>query len=176
MNAWKVILSTLVIFVAGVVTGGLLVSSALRIARPRQFNAQGAAIPPGGQRPVAANPWQTRNVDLLRRMDHELDLTPEQRPHIEKIMTASQERIAGIWKPVAPQMNREMQAVRAEIRAELTAEQQKKFDGFAKPRPNQEKPWLNQEKRRSPTNSGPGSESNLDSINPALTNTSPTRP
>lgn len=174
MNAWKVILSTLVIFIAGVVTGGLLVSTSIRIAqiRPRQFNnGPGGAAAPGGTRPMAANPWQTKNLDLLRRMDRELDLTPEQRPHIEKIMSASQERVAAIWKPVAPQMNREMQAVRAEIRAELTPDQQKKFDGFAKPRPNQDK-----DRRRGQTNSAPVNLTNEDSFNSIATNGLPSRP
>jgi len=175
VNAWKVILSTLVIFIAGVVTGGLLVSTSIRIAqiRPRltNNNGQGGAAAAGGMRPMAANPWQTRNMDLLRRMDRELDLTPDQRPHIEKIITASQDRLAAIWKPVAPQMNREMQAVRIEIRAELTPDQQKKFDGFAKPRANQDR-----DRRRGQTNFGPGSVSNEDLLNSSLSNSPLSRP
>ena len=62
MNAWKVILSTLVIFIAGVITGGLLVTHTVRVFR-------GDARPPNS-RPAAAmgTPWQAKNKDLLRRM------------------------------------------------------------------------------------------------------------
>ena len=83
MSAWKVILATLVIFGAGVVTGGLLVSYAVHANQtpPKQVITQSAV-----------NPWQLRSRELLRRMDRELDLTPEQRKHIEKIITDSQER------------------------------------------------------------------------------------
>jgi len=168
VNAWKVILSTLVIFIAGVLTGGLVVSSALRIAqiRPRPANGPGGG---GGPNAMAANPWQVRNVDLLRRMDRELELTPEQHANIEKIIAASQERTKVIWKPIAPVMNKEMQAVHAEIREELTPDQKKKFDGFAKPRPGQER-------RRSQTNSGPGRLNGTNWLDSDFTNAVPSKP
>lgn len=144
MNAWKVIAATLVIFIAGVVTGGLLVTYAVRV---EQVVAVGASVKPSQNPPAkpsngfnaqAASPWQLRSRDLLRRMDRELGLTQEQHQAIEKILTTSEERTKSLWKPIAPLMNKEMQIVHGEIRDELTPEQQKKFDGFNKQRPGTE--------------------------------------
>lgn len=129
MNAWKVIVSTLVIFIAGVVTGGLLVTHTVRVFH-------GDARPAMNRNPLAPgnpiSPWQIKNKDLLRRMDRDLDLTPEQHARIERIMAASAERTKALWKPIAPLMNKETQLARAEILEELTSEQRKKFEGFAK--------------------------------------------
>jgi Spy/CpxP family protein refolding chaperone len=141
VNSWKVILATLVIFGAGVVTGGLLVSYAVRAntsAQPRpqpQFASQGQA--------QGLTPWQIRNRELVRRMDRELDLTSAQRDRIEKIIADSQERTKGLWKPIVPQMAREMQHVNAQIRDELTSDQQKKFDDIFKQRPLRKNEDLN---------------------------------
>jgi hypothetical protein len=130
VNAWKVIVSTLVIFIAGIVTGGLLVTLTLRF-RPVE-NPKPVVSAANVQ---AGNPFLLRNKDLLKRMDRELDLTPEQHTHIESIIAESQKRIR--W---------EMQQVRVEIVRELTPEQRKKFEGFPKGRPGFEK-------RRNGTNS-----------------------
>jgi len=151
VNAWKVIVSTLVIFIAGVVTGGLLVTYALqyRQNRPKPANIANA---PG------ANPWALRNKELLRRMDRELDLTSEQHARIDAIMSTSEERTKSLWKPIMPLMNKETQLVRAEIRDQLNAEQKKKFDDFGKQRPGQGK-------NRPATNSGPVNLTNSSSAN-----------
>jgi hypothetical protein len=143
VNAWKVIFSTLVIFIAGVVTGGLLVTHTFHEFRgdlrqasinPNANTNRSMALGPG-----AGNPWQMRNKELLRRMDRELDLTPEQHTNIEHTMIASAERTRNLWKPIAGLMAKETQLVHAEIRAQLTPEQAKKFDGFSKGRPNMER-------------------------------------
>jgi hypothetical protein len=144
VNAWKVILSTLVIFIAGVITGGLLVTNALKVrqSRPKPPNS---ANGPNGPNAQAANPWLAKNRELLRRMDRELDLTPEQHTHIEAIIATSQERTKALWKPIAPQMNKETQLVHSEIRDLLDPDQKKKFDGF--------KVRVGPEKHRNATNS-----------------------
>lgn len=129
MNAWKVILPTLVIFIAGVVTGGVMV----KYGMAHKPEKQKITLIPSG---VPGNPWTLRNKELLRRMDRELDLTPEQHKDIEQIIQTSQKRIQILLKPVAPQLNREMQEVRSEIAKELTSDQRKKFEGFNKPRGN----------------------------------------
>src|SRR4051812_4691261 len=125
VKIWKVILATLVIFGAGVITGGLLVNHVVKIKKTANKPA-----PPL----QALTPWQQRSRDLLHRMERELDLTPEQRQHVEKIIMESQERTRSLWKPIAPQMNREMVRVREEMREELTPEQRKRFDELLKPR------------------------------------------
>lgn len=175
MNAWKVILSTLVIFIAGVITGGLIVTHSFNVLHPggearQQANTNAPAVAsvntntnnrpmaagPGGL--GAATPWQARNKELLRRMDRELDLTPDQHTNIEHIMISSAERTKNLWKPIVGLMAKETQLVHAEIRAQLTPDQAKKFDGFGKLRPNMD--------RRRGTNSVP--------TDPPLTN--PTAP
>jgi hypothetical protein len=135
VNSWKVILATLVIFGAGVVTGGLLVNYAIR-SNGGINPATGIAAANQQQRPAqmpALTPWQLRNRDLVHKMDRALDLTPEQRDHITKIIADSQDRTKALWKPIAPQMNRELQRVHAQIRDELTPDQQKKFDEIMRP-------------------------------------------
>jgi Spy/CpxP family protein refolding chaperone len=81
-----------------------------------------------------ANPWQIRNRDLLRRMDRELALTPDQHAQIEKFMTGSQERTQHLWEPIAQEMNKETVQVCDEIREVLTPEQRTKFDTLLRPR------------------------------------------
>ena len=149
MNAWKVILATLVIFGAGVVTGGLLVSYAVHANQtpPKQIVTQSAV-----------NPWQLRSRELLRRMDRELDLTPEQRLHIEKIIADSQERTKALWKLVAGPMNKEVQKALGQIRDELSPEQRQKFNEFARP-------GQGQNRRRLLTNSPSAGMTNPPSTN-----------
>jgi hypothetical protein len=128
VNSWKVILATLVIFGTGVVTGGLLVSHAVG-ERPVP------APPPPVIQAEAATPWAARMRDLMRRMDLQLALQPEQRTRIEKIMVDSQERTKVLWQPILPQMNQEMQSVRVQIRGELNPNQRRKFEMLFRPRP-----------------------------------------
>lgn len=155
MSAWKVILATLVIFGAGVVTGGLLVSYAVHANQilPKQVYAQ-----------PALNPWQLRSRELLRRMDRELNLTPAQRERIGKIITDSQERTKALWKPIAAPMNKEMQRMMGEIRDELSPDQRQKFNELAKPR-------LLQDRRHQSTNAP-----STGMTNPASTNALPANP
>ena len=162
MNAWKVILSTLVIFIAGVITGGLLVTNAFRVkeSRPKQINVGNNNV---------ANPWLTRNKELLRRMDRELELTPEQHERIERIIDASQERTKFLWKPIMPQMSKEMQLAHSQIRDELTADQKKKFDGFVRQHPAQERHRLG-------TNALSGNVTNSSSSSNIVTNAAPASP
>lgn len=127
MNAWRVILATLVIFGTGVVTGGLLVTYALHTNSPTPVPAQ-----PGTQ--TALNPWQLRG-QLLRRLVKDLNLTSGQREHIEDIIKDSQERTRNIWKPVQGPMNREIQRMFREVRDQLTKEQNEKLDELLRAHP-----------------------------------------
>jgi len=173
VNAWKVILATLVIFIAGVLTGGLLVILSFKVEHGLQTKVEQALQSPpvrpnkstnGPNNPNAAlatSPWQVRIHDLIRRMDRELDLTPGQRQQIEGIIGAGQERMRILWKPIAPQMNHEMQFVNSQIREVLTPEQKAKFDEFPKTRA--------QPGRHNMTNSLPGGLTNSVATNaPAI--------
>ena len=160
MNSWKVILATLVIFGTGVVTGGLLVSYAVHapivVPHPNPTPA-----PP--QQTAGATPWLQRARELLRRMDRDLELTPEQHKRMEKLITESADRTKELWKPIAPLMNKEMLKLHREMREELNVDQRKKFDEISKPR-------IGLKNGRFGTNQPPGIDTNSAPANGASTN------
>ncbi len=114
MKVWKVILAALVIFAAGVVTGGLTV----RLRTPHPAPANGS-VNVGPLRP---------HRDLLDRMQRQLYLTPTQREHIEKILRDNHERMKQLWDTIAPQAQEERRRVHELIRAELRPEQRERFE------------------------------------------------
>jgi hypothetical protein len=156
VNSWKVILATLVIFGSGVVTGGLLVSYAVH-------TNIGSPPRPGPAQPQATNPWLQRARELLRRMDRELNLTPEQHLRIEKLINESADRTKSLWKPIAPLMNKETQRLHRDIRDILDSDQRKQFDEISKQR-------ANQQGRRPGTNQPPGFQTNSAPSNAAPAN------
>ena len=115
----------MVIFGTGVVTGGLLVkySNSNRIPRP---HGSGPGRP---AQPVSASGMK---FEFLRRAERELNLTPEQRERIDKIISASQERTKKIMEPVTPKIREDMKQTKEEFRAVLTPEQQQRFDELLK--------------------------------------------
>ncbi len=123
MNTWKIVFATLVIFVAGVVTGGLVVSYAER-SQPKRHRVTPQKISntmPKGLR-----------LDFLQNLDREIALTPEQRSRIEKIISEGQERNRQIWNRVTPDIRREMQVTRDRIRATLEPGQIPRFEELMK--------------------------------------------
>jgi len=117
VNTWKPILAALVIFAAGVVTGGLT----LRLAMPSRNPVTRAGLPPLGVR-------GEQRRDLLDRMARELYLGPDQRERIDQILRESQERTRLLWESIAPQARAEQRRVRERIREELQPDQRSKFD------------------------------------------------
>lgn len=128
----------MIIFGCGVVTGGLVVkvrtttkTRTVRVdqnGRPIKPDRTASATTPG------VPPWQLQRKEFLDKMDKQLDLTPEQRQKIDKVMHDSLDRTRPLWQQIAPQMRDEMKRVREEIRQQLTPEQQKKFNDLLKPR------------------------------------------
>ena len=123
MSAWKPILAALVIFAAGVVTGGLTVGLRRQPVGPRWATSS----------PDLPRPWLTQRLaaqqgDLFRRMEKHLELTPEQRQRLEAIVRESQERIRALADDLAPQTRGELRRMREKIREELTPEQRRKFE------------------------------------------------
>jgi Spy/CpxP family protein refolding chaperone len=117
MVNWKVTLATLLIFVSGFVTGGL-------VTRHRTAQAQAPRSSPSPRSPGGPfNPG-----DFLKRMEKDLNLTTEQKTRIEAILVASQKRTQPMWDEFGPKLREEMHRTRDAIRAELTPEQQTKFD------------------------------------------------
>ena len=132
MNAWKIILATVVIFGCGVVTGGLLVNYVERAHPEIRHPAAG----PGRSRPASQElPLprpQMLDQQFVEQLDAALRLTPEQREKIGKIIADGQERNRDLWKLVSPQFREVMQDVRQHIRAVLTPEQRKQFEELMK--------------------------------------------
>jgi hypothetical protein len=140
VNAWKIILATVVIFAAGVFTGGFLVNcidrshrphhppqSASNIQRPPEINEH-PEVRPLPEPPLA----RQMSKDFLKRLDDKLQLTPEQHAKIEKIIADGQERNHELWTNVAPKMRAVMLDVNHQIREQLSAGQQKDFEELLK--------------------------------------------
>jgi hypothetical protein len=143
MNTLKIILATVIIFGAGVITGGLLVKNAVE-SRPKDLPPPTAEAAP---HPQANNPEPDQSFapELLRprppemlgkqfvqQLDKKLLLTPEQRLVIGKIVAEGQERNHEIWTNVAPELRRVLQDVRQQIRDQLTPDQRKKYEELLK--------------------------------------------
>jgi Spy/CpxP family protein refolding chaperone len=125
VNTWKVILATLVIFIAGVVTGGLLVRYTEQNA-PRRGER---SAPPRPAQPGAAG---LVRMDFLRRVQKELDLTPDQHQRVDKMLKEHQEQIKKIVEPIEPDIQEEVQTAKDEFLETLTPTQRVRFDELLK--------------------------------------------
>ena len=141
MNNWKVIptivLATVLIFGAGVFSGGLLVNY-VKTARPKKITITKVELPATNAVVVAASTNaptlspakpatrlpEILNKEFLQRLDAELRLNPEQHEAVQKIISEGQSSTRKI-----------MNTARLEIREVLTAEQQKQFDGLVRKQP-----------------------------------------
>ena len=154
MNTWKVILATLVIFGSGVVTGGLLVSHSERVkqrqvwlqnrnqpSRPVRSELRPSAPVPSGANPAAQPPGSMTSpllptalrLDLLQRIERQIQLTPGQREKIEEILREGQERSRQIMEPIQGELQKQVRVTRERIREVLTQDQQGKFDELMRP-------------------------------------------
>ena len=129
MKIWKVILAALVIFIAGVVTGGLT-ANIRHNADTRPAVRSPLRTPP---------PWATGKADfpqrdLLRHLEKQLVLTPAQKEHIGKLLRDYDNRKKALWEQIAPQMRDEYRSLRENIGSELGPEQKKKFQELFRPR------------------------------------------
>ena len=118
MNTWKPILAALVIFAAGVVTGGLTI----KLRQPRLAHPASAQI-----KRQAALPREGQLRELSRRMQNQLDLTPDQRERIESIIRNSQEKMKSLRDQVGQRITEESREMRQRIRDVLTVEQRHSF-------------------------------------------------
>ncbi len=153
MNVWKIVCATLVIFIAGIVTGVVLVRIGERgpkpwLRQPRELanrpltNNAGQFNPPNNpNRPNASpgnNPGNPNAGPMSREfvaaLDRELRLTPEQREQVKKIMSAGQERIRELRQGIDPEVRKEMQKTHEQIQALLTPEQREQFQRVMKQR------------------------------------------
>jgi len=103
-------LATVVIFAAGVVTGGLLV----RKVHPPLPSPQ-----PG---------WPMARFDQFQRAVNTLDLRPEQRKKIHGIIRERQAYVADMMRLIEPDLPGLFAKLRDDIKQELTTDQQRNLD------------------------------------------------
>jgi hypothetical protein len=175
-NIWKIVLATIVIFGAGVVTGGVLVSHGdrMKIQRAlRQSAARGNNWQPAPRDAVEHDSRELRpmleqqRMNFMLRTSRDLELTPVQREHIEKIVREGQERTKEFWEKAAPELRKNLQEVREQIQTELTPPQRIKFEEILK----QQRQARTQDQ---PT--GPGRPQNPNQPFPQRDGTRPQRP
>jgi len=126
VKIWSVVIAVMLIFGAGVVTGGLLVRTRvvqqLPVGQPQMMSSTTTATPT-----PAAVAGPGRQV-FVQRVRSELDLTPEQSAQVDQIMRDSHKRMQKLYEPLAPQAREETRRVRQEIQAILTPQQKKTFN------------------------------------------------
>ena len=71
-------------------------------------------------------------IEFLRRMERELDLTPEQREPIDQILKQGQERMKKLQETVEPRRREEFKKTIEDFRTVLMPEQRKRFDDLVK--------------------------------------------
>jgi uncharacterized membrane protein len=132
VNNWKVIptvvFATVLIFGAGVFTGGMLVDY-VKQSRPHpganhsKPPAQASTAAPTNNPALAFTrpPPQVLSKDFLQRLDGELRLTKDEHEAVQKIISDGQN-----------QMRKVLQDSRLEIREVLTPEQRNQFDELMK--------------------------------------------
>jgi Spy/CpxP family protein refolding chaperone len=116
VKIWKVILATIVIFVAGALVGGLLVKT----------------LTPPAPLPKPPVPGILSQQRFQERLKKELDLTADQTNRIDRIFSESKARIEILWGLIGPEVQKERQEVHDNIRAILTPEQGEKFEQLLK--------------------------------------------
>ncbi len=138
MNSWKVIptivFATVLIFSAGVFTGGMLVDHLRHIHQQeaaKRAAAAAAAVPCPTNSAAATNvavavvrpvkPPEVLSKDFLQRLDGEIQLTKDEHDAIQKIITEGQNS-----------MRKVVQDARLEIRDALSDEHRNQFDELMK--------------------------------------------
>jgi len=143
VKSWQVIFATLVIFGAGVVTGGVLVSYSDRMQHrwvrihnniknedPRSILSgnRNSRDPERFPQPVNIPQHGGLRTNFVEKLHRDLKLSAEQHQRIEKIVAESQERTKELWKQAGQPIRNEVQETKEKIRAELTPEQRQRFE------------------------------------------------
>lgn len=125
MKTWKVILAAAVIFLAGVLTGAVVVWKARTLPTP----------PTARSHTNAPSPWFIHRPEFLEVMKKELALTPEQADKIAAAVRNSRQRTDFLWEMLKEPLQEELYLLKENILAVLEPDQQKKFEAMIKPRP-----------------------------------------
>jgi Spy/CpxP family protein refolding chaperone len=125
MKAWQVILATVAIFVAGLVTGGATAMGVVRwwmVRHPRVNPAQMGTLTP---RPGQVQPI---NPQLMRSFINKLDLTKEQRATIMPIVKRTMGQLQRERREVQLSTALAIEKMQDDIAEVLTPEQRAKFE------------------------------------------------
>jgi hypothetical protein len=133
VNFWKVIFATVVIFGAGIFTGGLLMPMLHQGTKQRAeqlplapTNIVVNPTVPATTNTVPGKPQprlpEVLSKSFLLKLDDQLHLSSEQHSNIEKIISSTQS-----------QTRKLMQDARKQVRGVLTADQQARYDDLIKP-------------------------------------------
>jgi len=187
VNVWKIVCATLVIFIAGIVTGAVLVRIGERgpkpwVRQPREFanrpqtnNAgQFNPLPPNQpnrpNNPPGNNPGNPNSGPMGREfvatLERELRLTPDQREQVNKLMSEGQERIRVLRQGIDPEVRKEMQKTHEQIQALLTPEQREQFLLLMKQRMQRRNDGPNQDRRSRESRDPRGPQDFRDQRNP----------
>ena len=160
MTGLRIVLAALVIFAAGVLTGGAGVGLAGRLRRDRSPGGVGvgssSAVPDRVAPMPAVSPVPTQGrsnglsaslarppgraqIEAMARWSRELELEASQRQRIDAILERAGVRLRDLWEPVAPQARAEIDAARRQLEQTLTPEQLQRWNEVrrrrASPRP-----------------------------------------
>ena len=122
VKSWKIIVATLVIYVAGLVTGTFLND----LKSPSRPQARKDPMPRG-----------PRMHDFIQRFGNRLQLTDTQKTNITQVVKSGQERMDALMKEMHPKISEEFSRVNAEIKEHLTEDQASKFEEMMKNRRHQ---------------------------------------
>lgn len=139
---WKIVLASLLIFAAGVLTGGITTGAAIRAAKglPERGTQTASPKPPSpalgkaATNRLPASLFAVQRIETFRRACNQVGIDPAQRSRIESLTTDSTERLRALWAPVAPRLQQEVRELRKHIAAELTPEQRVRFDALLEKR------------------------------------------
>jgi Spy/CpxP family protein refolding chaperone len=125
-KTWQVVLATVAIFVAGLVTGGATALGLVRwsVRHPRINPAQ---MMPYAYRP-ASGQVQQLSPRLMRSFVNQLDLSPEQRLRILPIVRRTAAQLARDRREVQLTVALSIERMQDEIAAVLTPDQRVKFE------------------------------------------------
>ena len=107
----KIYLGLFVVFLAGAVCGGVATASYLRCRIERGMEAGPAGM----------------GKFVMRRLERELDLSPDQREQVQKIVQNTQERLRELRLEHEPKLNQIIDETVAEINPILTEAQREKL-------------------------------------------------
>jgi len=129
VNTWKPILAAVVIFAAGVVTGGFVVDfnepKSMR-EFPRERGPRNAERPPGSRMEGQLN-W------LMKRIQRDLKLTDKQAATVESAFKASREEMKLAFEELRPRMHDSTEKLKEKLRGDLTEKQLEKFEKYLRP-------------------------------------------